>query len=133
MLPPNQYHLLPADTLAKIPEMDSRKVYFCSVLNHVVTCEVGEFEDDSGNPAPEFDCIVDLDSGDVRNVVLASASSSQSAHSLQAEVVLSKSHKSQLDSSPPRRSARRLTSATAPPPFHEDKLTSGLSHASTGL
>ncbi len=55
LLHPDQYDLLPSDTISKIPDLSIRKVYFCHALNHIVTTEPGEFENPDGVPAPEFD------------------------------------------------------------------------------
>ncbi len=66
LLHPNQYHLVPSEALSKVPELDLRKVYLCPSLNHIVTCEEGEFENEEGVPAPEFDLSSILKAGTLR-------------------------------------------------------------------
>ncbi len=83
---PNQYHLVPTEALLKIPDLSSRKVYFCPLLNHIVTCEEGEFENDEGIPAPEFDCVVDLEEISIGDVILKDSQNSPESQPVQAEV-----------------------------------------------
>ncbi len=113
--------------------MDSRKVYFCPVLNHIVTCGEGEFENEAGVPAPEFDCIVDLESGNLRDVVLTHDHINEGSQLLQAEAFLITVPLSgSPDSFSPRRSSRSLVSKTSPFLLAEKDITSGMSRLPVG-
>ena len=98
-----------------------------------MTCEEGEFENEEGAPAPEFDCVVDLESGDVKDVVLSNAHSSTDFQTLQAEASLFSAPLSgPQDSSSLRRSSRSTVSKTSPPLLAEEGIASGLSRPPVG-
>ncbi len=134
LLHPNQYHFLPSEALSKVPHMDSRKVYFSPVLKHVVACKEGECEYESGVHAPEFDCVGELESGGVRDVVLINDSCGPDAQLLQAEAALFSVPLSGLpDSSLSRRRSRRQILKISHPLLVDGNIASGLTHPPVGF
>ncbi len=133
LLHPDQNHLISSEAISKVPDLDSRKVYYCPVLNHIVTCEEGEFENEAGVPAPEFDCIVDLESGNVGDVFLMHDHANDRSQLLHAEASLVSVPIQVLpDSSSLRRSSRTTASRTSPSLQTEADSTSGLSRCPVG-
>ena len=99
-----------------------------------MTCEEGEFENDEGVPAPEFDCVVDLEEGSIRDIILKDSQNSPDSQPLQAEVSLVSSPIDGVqDPSSHRRSSRFSTSKSSPVlPVKED-LTADVIHRPVGL
>ncbi len=84
-------------------------------------------------PAPEFDCLVDMESGIMSDVVLLDSSDGTVPVGLHVEANLS-SVPLGLPRKPlaVRKSSRNVSHQVSPPLLDDDAIKSGLSHPSSG-